>query len=346
MLTSMSAAQAAERSSELAIFTSRMTGENRLPLVITGPAGFGKTTVVTAFEDLARTHNWRVISETASKGAYSRLTGTYLPALWDSLQDSSGSSSEKNFETLCLTEQLEMLLDALEELGAGLLITFDDFQKSSVKELKELFVFAEKTREANQPLQIVVAGRPTDMRDVLAQFEASYLNAGERVDLCSFNREQTEAAFKEAYVRSNRDLASDALAMMCAATKGHPHMVRLLSKFLLDSCGHPPTEHEIEQGAKAATEVLDSTVFEPMLTEFSAGDRAFLEAMSVDDGPSKMSDIAARLGKNPQYAGVYRNRLVEAHIIRAASYGKVTFAIPHLREYLRRKAEQPSGFDF
>ncbi len=346
MLTSMSAAQASERSAELAVFSSRITGENRSPLIITGPAGFGKTTVVTAFEDLARKNHWRVISETATKGAYSRLRSTYLPALWDSVQESQRVTADSAFDSLSLADQLNQLVDVLQRMGAGLLITFDDFQKSSLKELKELFDVAEQCCEANRPLQIVVAGRPTDMRDVLAQSDSSFLASGERVDLCSFNREQTEAAFKEAYGNSDRHLAADALAMMCAATKGHPHMVRLLSTFLLKSCAHPPTEREIEREAKAACEVLDATVFEPMLTEFSAGDRAFLEAMAQDDGPSKMSDIAARLGRNPQYAGVYRNRLVEAHVIRAASYGKVTFAIPHLREYLRKKAEQPSGFDF
>ena len=56
------------------------------------------------------------------------------------------------------------------------------------------------------------------------------------------------------------------------------------------------------------------------------------------DGPSSTSVIAERMGKDVKYAGIYRMRLIEAQIIEDRGYGKVDFAIPYLREYLREHA--------
>ena len=50
--------------------------------------------------------------------------------------------------------------------------------------------------------------------------------------------------------------------------------------------------------------------------------------------------MAGRLGKGLNYVSVYRARLLEAGMIAAAGRGKVDFAIPFLREYLREHAPE------
>ncbi|WP_353066477.1 hypothetical protein [Arcanobacterium hippocoleae] len=64
-------------------------------------------------------------------------------------------------------------------------------------------------------------------------------------------------------------------------------------------------------------------------------DKTFLLAMSQDDGPSSMADIAKRMRKDTQYTGMYRARLIDAGVIAQVAYGKVDFAIPCLRAWLR-----------
>lgn len=41
-------------------------------------------------------------------------------------------------------------------------------------------------------------------------------------------------------------------------------------------------------------------------------------------------------GKTPNYAATYRKRLLDAFVIRETERGEVDFAVPFLREYLRR----------
>ena len=63
-----------------------------------------------------------------------------------------------------------------------------------------------------------------------------------------------------------------------------------------------------------------------------------LVCMAKDDGPSQIANIAERMDRPVNYVSVYRNRLLAAGIIKTAGYGKVDFAAPYLREYLREHA--------
>ena len=81
---------------------------------------------------------------------------------------------------------------------------------------------------------------------------------------------------------------------------------------------------------------LRELVHETALNDLSDVDRAFLRAMAVDDGSSRVADIAKRLDKGSQYVNTYRGRLAAAGIIEAPARGRVDFAIPYLRETLER----------
>lgn len=88
-------------------------------------------------------------------------------------------------------------------------------------------------------------------------------------------------------------------------------------------------------GVLAATRRLGTLVHEPALGALSDIDKSFLVAMAKDDGKSKMADIQERLGVDVNYASHYRLRLIAAELIESAGHGRVDFAMPYLREYLR-----------
>jgi hypothetical protein len=50
-----------------------------------------------------------------------------------------------------------------------------------------------------------------------------------------------------------------------------------------------------------------------------------------------MSDIAARLDVDANYASQYRLRLIATELIAPAGHGRVDFTMPYLREYLREQ---------
>lgn len=101
---------------------------------------------------------------------------------------------------------------------------------------------------------------------------------------------------------------------------------------------HRFRDKQVNAGIAAARRRMGSLVHGPTLADTSDVDRSFLLAMSQDDGPSLMSDIAKRLDVDGNYASQYRLRLIEAEIIRPVRRGVVDFALPNLREYLRQHA--------
>ncbi|SIJ99352.1 ATP-dependent transcriptional regulator [Mycobacteroides abscessus subsp. abscessus] len=340
------AASLVGRESQLAAFTSLLNETNSSNFtVISGSAGIGKTTLLKACESVARNAGWRVVSDIPLKGLSDRMRGTYLPALHESLTDQG--QGQESFGKESLAAQVESLAEVLRLKGTGLLLTLDAVDRSCLPRLENLVEALVHAQKKGLPVQLLMAGRTAEMREILESSVMLPLGSPLRFDVCALTREQTESVLRQALescpaIRHD-SLSESLLSRACLATKGHPYMVYLVAEALRQQAQGELSEAEVVSGIASAQEKLGASVLEPLLSKLSAGDRAFLEAMAQDESPSKMSDISARLGKNPQYAGVYRNRLLESQIIRSASYGKVTFAIPHLREYLRalsvRRAE-------
>ncbi|GAA1047108.1 ATP-binding protein [Rothia amarae] len=340
------AASLVGRESQLAAFTSLLHETNSSNFtVISGSAGIGKTTLLKACESVARNAGWRVVSDIPLKGLSDRMRGTYLPALHESLTDQG--QGQESFGKESLAAQVESLAEVLRLKGTGLLLTLDAVDRSCLPRLENLVEALVHAQKKGLPVQLLMAGRTAEMREILESSVMLPLGSPLRFDVCALTREQTESVLRQALescpaIRHD-SLSESLLSRACLATKGHPYMVYLVAEALRQQAQGELSEAEVVSGIASAQEKLGASVLEPLLSKLSAGDRAFLEAMAQDESPSKMSDISARLGKNPQYAGVYRNRLLESQIIRSASYGKVTFAIPHLREYLRalsvRRAE-------
>ena len=99
------------------------------------------------------------------------------------------------------------------------------------------------------------------------------------------------------------------------------HMVRDDRQFALAMAGLPSS--------------VSNLLSDHVLTFLRRADRHDLRALAVDDGPSRVSDLATRLGQSRQYVNAYRGRLVAAGVIEAPARGRLDFAIPYLRDTLR-----------
>lgn len=95
---------------------------------------------------------------------------------------------------------------------------------------------------------------------------------------------------------------------------------------------------QARRGVDQARRKVGQLVHASALADLSDVDRSFLAAMAHDDGPSRMADIASRLGVDATYAGQYRLRLIAAEVIEPRGHGLVDFTLPGLRDYLREHA--------
>ena len=100
---------------------------------------------------------------------------------------------------------------------------------------------------------------------------------------------------------------------------------------------------DVEAGVPIARRRAERLILEPVWKDLSKVDRRFLRAMAEDDGVSRLSDIAERLGKGTDYARVYRNRLRKAGMVIASARGEVDFAQTFARDWVRRTAHDQNS---
>lgn len=159
-------------------------------------------------------------------------------------------------------------------------------------------------------------------------------------------------ALADTFATTGIVLDGEPLDVATRATAGYPFMIQLVGyhiwrRTMRRQAGAESetgagvvmvTIEDAEAGVRDALSRLGDTVHGPELDGLSPVDKTYLLAMAQDDGPSSTSVVAERMGKDVKYAGIYRMRLIEAQVIEDRGYGRVDFAIPYLREYLREHA--------
>ena len=97
------------------------------------------------------------------------------------------------------------------------------------------------------------------------------------------------------------------------------------------------TEQDIVEGAKLASEQMEKRVFDASYTELSNADRSFLLAMLEDEKESTRASLMKRLNKPSSHISTYKSRLIQAGLIDETMDGAFRYALPGLREYLRKR---------
>jgi hypothetical protein len=162
------------------------------------------------------------------------------------------------------------------------------------------------------------------------------------------NTVEVAEALRVPILEHGRTVSDPTLEVMVDLSAHYPFALQLVGYHVWRQ--HPDrTEITLDDVSAARPIVaakLGQMVHEPSLAKLSDRDRDFLAAMVVDPGPSRVGDIAERLGVDANYASQYRARLLVAGLIVAPRRGYVDFELPYLREYLTDHApDRDLGID-
>lgn len=330
------------------------SGAPGLLTILTGPRGIGKTVMLNEAESLAQEQGWLVFSDTATKGFLVRLaekTSEYLQEFGDKPRGARISGAGFSGATITFDLpperqhswriELEQLLNRLSRNSTGLIITLDEVHAADREQLMELAATVQHMIREGLDVGMVMAGLPGAVSDLLNKGVSTFLRRADRVNLHNVDKEKVREAFRTTFEASSVALEPQHLDIMANATGGYPFLVQLVGYHvwrLAAKNGGQVDDKVLSVGIEAANRKLGSTVLEASFTGLSDIDKTFLLKMAQDDGPSKVSEVASRMGQSVQYAGVYRRRLIDAGVIEAQGHGKVVFTMPLLREYLREHA--------
>lgn len=328
---------------------------NRL-LRITGSRGAGKTVLLNALGKRARAHHWEVIDETAAPGFINNLILTVqasqprtiksveFPSLGvDGIGNAALGKVEFNETTLPLTLRtaLTEYIDHISKRhhDRGLFITIDETQGAATSDLRALATAVQHLIREDRNIAVAFAGLPGMTSSLLHDNVITFLRRATPIELTDIPLDLVSDAFESVINQNGRSITPDALQIATEATHGYPFMVQLVGYNIWRKAGNDVIDADVAKaGVEAARIRLGGTVHEPAIEDLSDIDRTYLLAMAQDIGPSKTGDIAQRIGKDAQYAGRYRERLIQAGIIYASSYGYVDYTIPYLRQWLREHA--------
>lgn len=324
----------------------------------TGARGAGKTVMLNAAEDEARSRGWLVVSETATECLVERLTLSRLPALLreidpDAIKNRltrvelpvikggiSWESIEAHVVTMDLREQINLLTDLLAENETGLLITVDEIHPNQAADLRQLATAVQHAFREDRQLAFAGAGLNASVSDLLNDDVLTFLRRADRHNLGSVDLENVRQAIEQPITDAGRSVEAQALDAMAEGTRGYPFLIQLVGAqcWRVNPDADTISQADAAQGVERAHRRLGSLVHAPALDGLSDVDKTYLLAMAQDGGQSSTSEIAKRLNVTVAYAGVYRDRLIDYELIEPAGYGYVDFTLPYLREYLREHA--------
>jgi len=324
----------------------------------TGARGTGKTVMLNEVEDVARARGWLVVSETATPGFVDRIVTEHLPAILREV-DPHGDSikltgitapmglggatweSETTHQPVPgLRNQLALVCDLLAASGTGMLITLDEIHHHRAEELREMVTTLQHLMREGREISFVGAGLPSAVNSILNDEVLTFLRRADLHYLGSVAEDEGVAAIRKPIVDAGRAISDADARRAAGAAGGYPFLIQLVGYQTWRQ--HPEivtiTADDVSSGIADARRRLGRLVHEPALAALSDVDRSFLLAMSRDDGPSRMSDIAERLRVDANYASQYRRRLMAAQMIESAGRGLVDLTMPFLREHLREQS--------
>lgn len=339
-------------------------------MLIMGQRGYGKTVMLTELRKIASDAGWVVISETASEGLSARLISALNPKGWH-LQSASvspsvsipgiaqasiGGASIAFDETAALT-----LRNAIDDVlssrkvrkGKGILFTIDETQAASPEDLVAIATAVQHiiTDQDLSPLPdsekagvaFAFAGLPSLVDELVNQKVLTFLRRSLQRTLGNVPLPDVKNAFVESFASSGKTLNEELAAECAALTDGYPYMIQLVGYYVWQSAereGRATVEAaDVARGFEDALQAFGSAVCAPTMDALSPAARKFVIAMAEDNPtPSKVAEIAERVGKSRSWANKYREVLITEKVIEPDDFGYVRFAIPHLARYIK---EQP-----
>lgn len=324
-------------------------------LLATGARGTGKTVLLNALEDIAAGLGWTVISVTNGPHLVEELVNVELPRkLAELTHPTTSHVTSANISVLgvgagigrTVRERVpvgnsvrSLLTDLCRAVpdGTGVLLTVDEVHRAHVDQLREVGQAIQHGFREGLPVAFAAAGLGSAVSRLLQDDVSTFLRRAERVDLGIVPRSEVMRALAEPIRGAGRRIGDEALEAASTATGGYPFLIQLVGDYSwnADPADDEITPEAVRHGVERAVAKVAQLVLEPALVPLSALDRDVLAAMAVDDGPSRVRDVARRIGRTVDLVGGYRTRLADADLVHSTGYGTMDFAMPHLRHHIR-----------
>lgn len=314
---------------------------------ISGVRGTGKTVLLNALGDLARKKGFEVVDVASNAGFCNRI----LEALQRNVRLESISISPSilgvSLGSMEMSKSASHLGEAMYDAAkrGGLLITLDEIQDASTEEMRELGNEMQLLIRQGANVAFAFAGLPTSVDGVVVDDTLTFLQRAKHVELTRLSDFEVGGSFEDTMRRAGKELDKGAAELLTKASAGYPFMVQLVGYYAWQvaarSGAESVSEEAARKGIQAALDSFNAMVIAPALRRVSERQFQYLAAMAQCEGVDIANgDIAKKMGLSASKVGSYRKRLIDAGLIEPARYGRVSFAIPYMRDYLLETVQE------
>jgi len=327
-------------------------GDPNRVTIFTGPRGSGKTVLLSKIASEAESRGWIAAQVAAEPGMLknlmdqveSRAREFLTPKPTSKLTELTAAGFGVSREILPEAEkgwrvQMEAHLDELNNKGIGLLFTIDE-AKATIQELASFASTFQFFVREKRNVALIMAALPGNAQQMFQLESISFLRRAFHRKLDPIPLPEVRTVLRETIEMTGRTIEGQALKKAAEQTGGLAFMLQLIGYYVFDQSNRKAiTLADANQGILDANEDMVSMILDATLFGLSKMDQQFLIAMAQDTSESSIADIAERMQVTPQYANVYRQRLIEQGVIAPAGRGKLVFAMPMLRELLLERFE-------
>ena len=311
---------------------------------ISGVRGTGKTVLLEEVARIASARGWVALKEVATKGLCQRILEELTPRTKIShikIEPTVAGISAGSLDIDRIGPTLKTAMEeAIDRNGNGLLITLDEVQDAVLDEVRTLAVTIQQVIGDDYDIAFVFAGLPSMVESVINGKTLTFLRRALPFDLKAVGLGEVSYSFEETVEASGMEVDAAVADELAAATYGYPFMIQLVGYYAWQCAkrSHKTVvdEEEARRGIAMARERFDAMVIEPALQRVPESGVTYLLAMASLGEVCSSGEVAERVGKTPQQLSSTRSRLLRDSIIEAPAYGKVSFAIPYMDDYLNR----------
>ena len=236
------------------------------------------------------------------------------------------------------------LPDLFEEIGLaaqaaekGWLLLIDEVQYLSKADLSALIVALHRIAQRRLPVLFFGAGLP-----LVAKLAGDAKSYAERLftypGIGALPREAARNAIAKPVRDEGADIAEDALTRMVEGTQGYPFFLQEWGDHVWNAAEGAVIDLDTAIAShEAAIRSLDQGFFKVRTDRLTRKEGEFVLAMArLGDGPYRIADIAAALGKTTQALGPTRANIIGKGMIYSTEHGMLDFTVPLYAQHVRR----------
>lgn len=253
-----------------------------------------------------------------------------------SLPPEKGSADSGDLES-DLASLFVAVGDAAKSREKPVIVTLDEMQYLSEKELSALIMAIHQVSQKALPTLVVGAGLP----QLVGQMGNSKSYA-ERLfnfpKIGELNAEDARAALAEPALREEVEYTPKALREIIRVTCGYPYFLQEWGYHAWNAADASPIEEaDAVEATRLAMESLDSSFFRVRLDRLTPREKDYLRAMAeLGPGPHRSGDIAEKLGVQVESVAPLRSNLIRKGMIYSPQHGDTAFTVPLFDQYMKR----------